>query len=80
MMHGEHAPAVDTYKKAIAIAPDYAEAHYLLSRALEANGNKQEAIAQMQTYLQLCSPSDPKAVGVRKHLEELSTALTGKKP
>jgi hypothetical protein len=34
----------------------------------------------MQTYLQLCSPSDPKAVGVRKHLEELSTALTGKKP
>jgi tetratricopeptide (TPR) repeat protein len=66
-------PAVDAYKEAARLNPQDANICWLLSRCLEKNGERDNAIAELQRFLQLCSPSDARGVQAREHLEELKS-------
>jgi cytochrome c-type biogenesis protein CcmH/NrfG len=70
-VQGYVVPAVDAYKEAVNLAPDDANAHWLLSRSMEKSGDRDGAVAQLNCFLQICSPSDARAPKAREHLEEL---------
>jgi tetratricopeptide (TPR) repeat protein len=73
MVQGYVVPASEAYKQAVALAPNDANASYLLSRSLEKCGDREGAIAELNRFLQLCSPSDPRGTKAREHLEELKS-------
>jgi tetratricopeptide (TPR) repeat protein len=45
--------AVRAYEHAIALEPDFADAHFNLARVHEARGQKQEAIRHLASYRRL---------------------------
>jgi cytochrome c-type biogenesis protein CcmH/NrfG len=71
MVQGYVGPAVDAYKQAVNLAPNDANVHWLLSRSMEKNGDRDGAIAQLNYFLQVCSHSDARGLKAREHLEEL---------
>jgi tetratricopeptide (TPR) repeat protein len=71
MVQGYVGPAVDAYKQAVNLAPNDANVHWLLSRSMEKNGDRDGAIAQLNCFLQVCSPTDARGLKAREHLEEL---------
>jgi tetratricopeptide (TPR) repeat protein len=71
MVQGYVGPAVDAYKEAAKLSPNDLDVIWLLSRSMEKNGDREGAIAQLNLFLQLCSPSDSRALKAKEHLEEL---------
>lgn len=64
-------PAVEAYKEASRLNPQDSNICWLLSRSLEKNGDRDGAIAQLERFLQLCSPADPRGEQAKSHLAEL---------
>ena len=71
MVQGYVVPAVNSYKEAVKLAPNDASAHFLLSNSLEKSGEKEEAIAELETFLKLCDGSDPRAAQAKERLDKL---------
>lgn len=71
LLSGEKKEALDAYKKAVALQPTNVDAHFLLSSSFESVGDKQSAISELNKFLELCQPNDPRAGKARAHLEEL---------
>jgi tetratricopeptide (TPR) repeat protein len=71
MVQGYVVPAVDAYKEAAKLTPNDPNVHWLLSRSMEKSGDRDGAIAELDRFLQVCSPSDPHGLKAREHLEEL---------
>ena len=60
--------AITHYRSALAIKPDYADAHFNLAAALARSGRNVDAIGHWQRYLELDAGS-PWARIARAHLE-----------
>ena len=73
MVQGYVVPAVNSYKEAVKLAPNDASAHFLLSNSLEKSGEKEEAIAELETFLKLCDGSDPRAAQAKERLTKLKS-------
>ncbi len=71
LVQGYVVPAVDAYKEAAKLSPKDPNIYWLLSRAMEKSGDRAGAIAQLNEFLQICSPSDPRGEKAREHLQEL---------
>jgi cytochrome c-type biogenesis protein CcmH/NrfG len=67
MVQGYVGPAVDAYKEAAKLSPNDLDVIWLLSRSMEKNGDREGAIAQLNLFLQLCSPSDSRALKAKEH-------------
>jgi Flp pilus assembly protein TadD len=63
--------AVETYRKAVQLAPANAETYYLMSSALEKNGDKVESVSALRKFLELGAPSDPR---VKEAHDKLSSS------
>jgi tetratricopeptide (TPR) repeat protein len=73
MVQGYVVPAVNAYKEAMNLSPNDPNVRWLLSKSLEKSGDRDGAIAQLDNFLQICSPSDPRAVAAKEHLEALKS-------
>lgn len=73
LVQGYVVPATDAYKEAVKLAPNDANAHWLLSRAMEKCGDRDGAIAELQYFLQVCSPSDPRGQQAKDRIETLKS-------
>jgi Flp pilus assembly protein TadD len=71
MVQGYVMPAVNAYKEAMNLAPNDPNVRWLLSKSMEKSGDRDGAIAELDNFLQICSPSDPRAVQAKEHLEAL---------
>jgi tetratricopeptide (TPR) repeat protein len=71
MVQGYVIPAVNAYKEAMQLAPNDPNVRWLLSKSMEKSGDRDGAIAQLDNFLQICSPSDPRAAQAKEHLEAL---------
>ncbi|MBA4076918.1 MAG: hypothetical protein C0508_17895 [Cyanobacteria bacterium PR.023] len=71
MVQGYVGPAVEAYKEAAKLTPNDPDVIWLLSKSMEKSGDREGAIAQLDHFLQLCSPSDPRGLKAREHLEVL---------
>ncbi len=71
LVQGYVVPAVNSYKEAAKLSPNDATVHYLLSNSLEKSGSKDEAIAELETFLKLAGDSDPRLSQAKEHLEKL---------
>src|SRR5262249_9163637 len=71
MVQGYVVPALDAYKQAVDLGPNDANTHWLWSKSMEKSGDRDGAIAQLNYFLKLCSPSDARGLKAREHLEEL---------
>lgn len=60
MLSGDVNQATKAYIEATRMAPEDANAHYLLSRTLEKAGDLSGAKEELQTFLRLAPPSDPR--------------------
>jgi Tfp pilus assembly protein PilF len=66
--------AIERFKDAIRYKPNFARAHLLLGEAYEKKGDKQEAIAWYQKYLQIL-PSADDAEKTRKRIQKLTREI-----
>jgi Flp pilus assembly protein TadD len=66
--------AVETYRKAVQLAPGNAETYYLMSSALEKNGEKVESVTALRKFLELGSPSDLRVKEAHDKLSSSSPA------
>lgn len=57
---GDHAGALRQYQQALAIAPDLVEGHYYLGRTLSALGEREQALAALESAAALEPPSSPR--------------------
>jgi Putative Zn-dependent protease, contains TPR repeats len=73
LVQGYVVPAADAYKEAVKLAPNDANAHWLLGRAMEKSGDRDGAIAELQFFLKVCSPSDPRGQQARDRIEVLKS-------
>lgn len=64
-------PAVEAYQEAARLSPLDPNICWLLGKSLEKNGERDAAIAQLQRFLGLCSPGDPRGEQAKAHLDEL---------
>ncbi len=71
LVRGYVVPAVQAYKDAAKLAPNDADVLWLLSNAEEKAGDRAGAIAELEHFLQLCAPSDPRVAKGQGHLAEL---------
>ena len=71
MVQGYVVPAVESYKQALKLDPSDANVYWLLSKSMEKSGDRDGAIAELNHFLQICSPSDPRGLKAKAHLEEL---------
>ncbi len=69
--------AIAAYRHAIALNPQYADAHYNLALALERNGQRRSALEHWTRYLRL-DPSGPWARHARGQLRK-TLAVVGMK-
>jgi len=71
MVQGYVVPAVDAYKEAVNLSPNDANVRWLLSKSMEKSGDRDGAIAQLNSFLQYSSPTDARVQKAKEHLEEL---------
>lgn len=71
MLSGDLTKAKEAYKQAVSLSPSNADAHYCLGQSLVKSGEKEAARKELQSYLDLASPADPK----RKRAQEMMTSL-----
>lgn len=71
MLSGDPAKAKEAYRQAVALAPQNADAHYCLGQSLAKSGDKEAARKELQSFLDLASPADPK----RRRAQEMITSL-----
>lgn len=71
MLSGDPKKAREAYKQAVALAPNNADAHYCLGQSLAKSGDKEAARKELQSFLDLASPADPK----RRRAQEMITSL-----
>ncbi|MDZ4837945.1 MAG: tetratricopeptide repeat protein [Candidatus Melainabacteria bacterium] len=71
LVRGFVGPAVESYKEAVKFAPKDANGRWLLSRAMEQNGDRAGAIAELHQFLNNCPAEDPRAAKAKEHLKEL---------
>ncbi len=71
MVQGYVVPAMESYKQALKLDPSDANVYWLLSKSMEKSGDRDGAIAELNHFLQICSPSDPRGLKAKEHLEEL---------
>ncbi len=71
VVQGLDGPASTEYREAIKINPQDPNAHWLLSKSLEKSGDRDGAIAELQYFLQVCSPSDVRGQQARQRLDDL---------
>jgi tetratricopeptide (TPR) repeat protein len=57
-LQGEHNLSAYNLKKALQYNPGWNKAHKMLAREYELDGQVQNAIAELQTYMQLCDPAE----------------------
>lgn len=62
--------AIQSFQLAVALKPDYANAHYNLAFALQGKGEYDLAIAEIQTVLSLLNPGSPDYQATEKTLAE----------
>jgi len=72
MMQGDKNSALDSYRRASSIDPSNADVHYLLSKTLEANGDRSGAQDELNKFLKVCQPNDPRAQSARQHVADLN--------
>lgn len=75
LVQGYVGPAVESYKEAVKLNPKDANARFYLSRAMEQNGDRNGAIANLHEFLNVCPPGDPRADKAREHLKELESRV-----
>lgn len=75
LVQGYVGPAVESYKEAVKLNPKDANARFYLSRAMEQNGDRNGAIANLHEFLNVCLPGDPRADKAREHLKELESRV-----
>lgn len=63
--------AIDRFKDAIELRPNFAKPRLLIAEAYEKKGEKEEALKYYKEYLQVF-PTAPDAKSVRKKIEKLS--------
>jgi tetratricopeptide (TPR) repeat protein len=68
LLAGDLTGAVTAYQEASRLAPDNADAHYCLSRTLESAGETDRSQAELEKFIQLAPPSDPRKVEAEEHL------------
>lgn len=73
MVQGYVVPAVNAYKEALKLTPNDPNVHLLLSKSMEKSGDQDGAIAELNSFLQLCPPNDPRSQQAKEHLEQLKT-------
>lgn len=71
MLQGNHDKAQEAYRQAVSMAPSNADAHYCLGQSLAKGGAKEAAKKELQSYLELANPADPK----RKRAQEMLSSL-----
>ncbi|MCW5823875.1 MAG: tetratricopeptide repeat protein [Cyanobacteria bacterium TGS_CYA1] len=71
MLQGNHSKAKEAYRQAVVMAPKNADAHYCLGQSLVKSGEKEAGKKELQNYLELANPADPK----RKRAEEMISSL-----
>lgn len=71
MLQGNHNKAKEAYRQAVSMAPSNADAHYCLGQSLVKGGEKEAAKKELQNYLELANPADPK----RKRAQEMLSSL-----
>jgi tetratricopeptide (TPR) repeat protein len=64
--------AIDRFKDAIELRPNFAKPRLLLGEAYEKKGDKEEALKYYKEYLQVF-PDSPDSKSVRKKIEKLSS-------
>lgn len=76
---GDFDTAIGFFKQAVALKPDWANAHYNLSAALREKKDYQGAIVEMQKTLDLVPPGSNDYSKASAELDALKQALTGAK-
>jgi Flp pilus assembly protein TadD len=71
LLKDDAAGATETYRKAEAISPKNADIHYCLSRSLEKTGDRDGAGKELNLFIDLTSPNDPRLASEQQHLSEL---------
>jgi len=73
LLKGDTDKALNTYKEACQLSPQNADAHYCLSKVLEKTGDIAGTRGELELFLKLCNPDDPRAEKEKAHLSELTT-------
>jgi Flp pilus assembly protein TadD len=68
LLKSDSPSAVETYRQAVLLTPDNADVYYLLSSALEKNGDNSGSLKALQKFVELGSPSDPRVKTARDKL------------
>ncbi|MBI3755779.1 MAG: tetratricopeptide repeat protein [Deltaproteobacteria bacterium] len=63
--------AIKEYETALAINPDYTEAHYNMAVSLKEMGRHEEALKHYRKFLETAPPDEPFRKDAMKHLERL---------
>ena len=71
LVQGYIVPAANAYKEAAKLAPDDATIHWLLAGAMEKSGDRDGAIAELESFIRLCGSSDARVAKATEHLEVL---------
>jgi len=72
---GKQDEAINQYKQAILLKPDFANAYYNLSYAYKAAKKYQESYANMQNVLNLLDPNEADYEKAKQELAELEKLL-----
>ncbi len=73
MVQGYVVPAVEAYKEALKIDPKDPNVYWLLSKSMEKSGDRDGAIVELQHFLSICSPADPRGLKAQEHIKELKS-------
>ena len=71
MLKGDNAGAKEAYVAGAQIAPDNADAHFLLSNAMERMGDAKGAATELTTFVQLAPAQDPRLATAKEKLKTL---------
>jgi len=67
-LSGDLKGAVSAYEDASKLAPDNPDTHYCLSKVLESGGQLERSKAELERFIELAAPSDPRRSEARDHL------------
>jgi tetratricopeptide (TPR) repeat protein len=72
LLKGDTDKALSAYKEACQLSPQNADVHYCLSKVLEKTGDIEGSRSELEKFLKLCSPDDPRVAKETAHLSELA--------